>query len=62
MTDAHTNVVEDESLTPVEEHLAGILATIRPLVPTQLGVNDAYGLVLAEEIVPWLRKYLDSLP
>jgi molybdopterin molybdotransferase len=39
-----------ESLTTVEEHLAGILATIRPLAPTELGVNDAYGLVLAEDV------------
>ena len=50
MTDAHTNVVEGESLTSVEDHLAGILATIRPLVPTELGINDAYGLVLAEDV------------
>jgi len=39
-----------EELTPVEDHLAGILATIRPLAPTELGVNDAYGLVLAEDV------------
>jgi len=50
MTDAHTNVVDGESLTSVEDHLAGILATIRPLVPTELGINDAYGLVLAEDV------------
>ena len=50
MTDTHTHVVEGESLTSVEEHLAGILATIRPLVPTELGINDAYGLVLAEDV------------
>ena len=39
-----------ESLTTVEDHLAGILATIRPLVPTELGINDAYGLILAEDV------------
>jgi molybdopterin molybdotransferase len=39
-----------ESLSTVEEHLDGILATIRPLVPTELGINDAYGLVLAEDV------------
>ena len=50
MTDAHTNVVEGEPLTSVEDHLAEILATIRPLVPTELAVNDAYGLVLAEDV------------
>ena len=50
MTDTHTHVAESESLTSVEEHLAGILATIRPLVPTELGINDAYGLVLAEDV------------
>jgi molybdopterin molybdotransferase len=50
MTDTHTHLVEGESLTSVEEHLAGILATIRPLVPTELGINDAYGLVLAEDV------------
>ena len=50
MTDAHVNVVEGEALTSVEDHLAGILATIRPLVPTELSINDAYGLVLAEDV------------
>jgi molybdopterin molybdotransferase len=50
VTGSHTEVVEGESLTSVEEHLAGILATIRPLVPTELGINDAYGLVLAEDV------------
>ena len=50
MTDATTNVVEDESLTSVEDHLAGILATIRPLAPTELGINDAFGLILAEDV------------
>jgi molybdopterin molybdotransferase len=51
MTDGHTHVaVEGESLTPVEEHLADILGTIRPLTPTQLSLGDAYGLVLAEDV------------
>jgi molybdopterin molybdotransferase len=50
VTGTHTEVVGSESLTSVEEHLAGILATIRPLVPTELGINDAYGLVLAEDV------------
>ena len=50
MTDAHVNVIEGEALTSVEDHLAGILATIRPLAPTELGINDAYGLILAEDV------------
>jgi molybdopterin molybdotransferase len=51
MTDGHTKVVvADESLTSVEEHLADILGTIRPLTPTQLSLGDAYGLVLAEDV------------
>jgi molybdopterin molybdotransferase len=50
MSDVHTSVVEGESLTSVEDHLAGILAAIRPLAPTELGINDAYGLILAEDV------------
>ena len=37
-------------LTPVEQHLAEILAAIAPLPPTELGLNDIGGLVLAEDI------------
>ncbi|MGH3290820.1 MAG: molybdotransferase-like divisome protein Glp [Trebonia sp.] len=37
-------------MTPVEDHLADIAAAVRPLVPTELSVNDAYGLVLAEDV------------
>jgi len=37
-------------LTPVEEHLAEILATITPLPPTELGLDDIGGLVLAEDV------------
>jgi len=50
MTEVHTNVVEGEPLTSVEEHLADILATIRPLAATELSLGDAYGLVLAEDV------------
>ena len=50
MTGVHTDVVEGESLTSVEEHLADILATIRPLAATELSLGDAYGLVLAEDV------------
>jgi molybdopterin molybdotransferase len=39
-----------EPLTPVEEHLAEILGTITPLAPTELGLGDAGGLVLAEDV------------
>ena len=37
-------------LTPVDQHLAEILATITPLPPTELGLNDIGGLVLAEDV------------
>lgn len=37
-------------LTSVEEHLAEILATITPLTPAELGLNDIGGLVLAEDV------------
>ena len=46
MSDAH----EGESLTSIEEHVADILATIRPLAPTELSLGDAHGLVLAEDV------------
>jgi molybdopterin molybdotransferase len=45
-----SHVVEGETLTSVEEHLAGILATIRPLGPTELSLSDALGLVLAQDV------------
>jgi len=38
------------ALTPVEEHLAEILATVTPLAPTELGLGDVHGLVLAEDV------------
>jgi molybdopterin molybdotransferase len=37
-------------LTPVEEHLAQILATVSPLAPTRLSLGDVHGLVLAEDV------------
>jgi molybdopterin molybdotransferase len=49
VTDTHAHVVADE-LTSVEDHLAEILRTIRPLAPTELSLADAYGLVLAEDV------------
>ena len=39
-----------EPLTPVEEHLAEILGAITPLTPTELGLGDVHGLVLAEDV------------
>jgi molybdopterin molybdotransferase len=39
-----------DGLTSVEAHLADILGTIRPLAPTELSLNDAHGLVLAEDV------------
>ena len=44
------SVSHSGELTPVEEHLAEILATITPLTPTELGLNDIGGLVLAEDV------------
>jgi len=49
VSDGHHHVAEG-GLTPVEEHLADILGTIRPLVPTELSLGDAHGLVLAEDV------------
>ena len=40
----------DGPLTPVEEHLAEILATVTPLAPTELTLGDVHGLVLAEDV------------
>jgi len=37
-------------LMPVEDHLAEILATVRPLAPTELSLGDVHGLVLAEDV------------
>jgi molybdopterin molybdotransferase len=37
-------------LISVETHLADILATVRPLAPTELSLGDAHGLVLAEDV------------
>jgi molybdopterin molybdotransferase len=45
-----SEVLQGQDLTSVEDHLAGILATVRPLVPTELGLNETYGLVLAEDV------------
>jgi molybdopterin molybdotransferase len=39
-----------DPLTSVETHLAEILAGIRPLAPTELGLQEAEGLVLAEDV------------
>jgi molybdopterin molybdotransferase len=50
VTHGHAHGHGGEPLTPVEEHLAEILATITPLSPTELGLNDIDGLVLAEDV------------
>ena len=47
MSHGHTN---DADLTSVEDHLAEILGTIRPLAPTELSLGDALDLVLAEDV------------
>jgi molybdopterin molybdotransferase len=52
MTDtSSTTAPAPRMLTSVEDHLAGILSTIRPLLPTELGLSEAEGLVLAEDIM-----------
>ncbi len=50
MTEAVNPVVTDETLTSVETHLGEILEAIRPLATTELGLSDALGLVLAEDV------------
>jgi molybdopterin molybdotransferase len=37
-------------LISIEQHLADILGTVRPLAPTELSLTDAAGLVLAEDV------------
>ena len=39
-----------DAMTSVEAHLADIRAAIRPLPPTELGITEAEGCVLAEDI------------
>jgi molybdopterin molybdotransferase len=39
-----------EELTSVDAHLAEILATVRPLAPTEVNLGDALGLVLAQDV------------
>jgi molybdopterin molybdotransferase len=50
MTHGHGHGHDHGPLTPVEEHLAQILATVGPLAPTQLSLGDVHGLVLAEDV------------
>jgi molybdopterin biosynthesis enzyme len=40
-----------EGLVPVEEAQRKILSQVKPLAPLQLSLAEAYGCVLAEEIV-----------
>ena len=40
----------DNTLTSVEKHLADILTTITPMMPTRLGLAEAEGLVLAQDV------------
>jgi molybdopterin molybdotransferase len=46
----HHHHVAPGDLTSVEAHLAEILGSIRPLPPTSLGIPEAEGCVLAEDI------------
>ena len=50
MTHGHGHSHGDEPLTSVEDHLAEVLGTITPLAPAELGLGDAGGLVLAEDV------------
>ena len=36
-------------LVPVEAHLADVLAAVRPMIPVQLGLEEAEGGVLTED-------------
>jgi molybdopterin molybdotransferase len=45
-----TTAPAPSTLTSVDAHLAEILAVIRPLPPTELGLPEAEGLVLAEDV------------
>jgi molybdopterin molybdotransferase len=45
-----TTAPATDPLTSVETHLAEILAGIRPLAPTELSLQEAEGLVLAEDV------------
>ena len=47
----HQHAVDPKDLTSVDAHLADILDSIRPLPPTHLGITEAEGCVLAEDIV-----------
>ena len=47
----HQHAVDPKDLTSVDAHLADILDSIRPLPPTRLGITEAEGCVLAEDIV-----------
>jgi molybdopterin molybdotransferase len=46
----HHHHVDAKDLTSVEAHLADIGDSIRPLPPTHLGITEAEGCVLAEDI------------
>ncbi len=46
----HHHHVSPKDLISVEAHLADILVSIRPLPPTLLGITEAEGCVLAEDI------------
>jgi molybdopterin molybdotransferase len=45
-----TTAPASNGLTSVDNHLADILAAIRPLPPISLGLGEAEGLVLAEDV------------
>lgn len=45
-----SEITAPEELTPVEQHLDAILASVEPLDPIELKISDALGLVLAEDV------------
>ncbi|MFJ2607587.1 gephyrin-like molybdotransferase Glp [Streptomyces sp. NPDC087425] len=50
MTSAAPRIAGPDHLWSVEEHLADILATVRPLEPIELNLLDAQGCVLVEDV------------
>ncbi|HVV31130.1 MAG TPA: molybdopterin molybdenumtransferase MoeA, partial [Mycobacteriales bacterium] len=39
-----------DGLRPVDEHLAEVLSRVAPLAPLELGLADAHGSYLAEDV------------
>ena len=50
MSSAAPRITGQDHLWSVDEHLADILATVRPLEPIELQLLDAQGCVLVEDV------------